>query len=422
MDAYRLALVGCMLWGGRFLVPLAIVSALWNYYLQRQNTMPTVDVYFHINLTIVLGSCLQAYIGSVLIRRFVGNPLQMSAFIQLWRFALCAGFASCLISPLISLGGIALLTGEWHAAQFASDFREWWLGDSFGAIAVTPLLLSLLCRSNISLKEQKVHRLVIPGGLLAIITLMLFIGYSANQEQKRMADFHLQQDVNLFEQTFNEQIGINIAALNTLEAIIVANRQVTAGEFRTVANLIFDDIPAMKVVAWSPLVQADGLDDYVKHIRTLPEMAGFTVKGPPSSNNAPYFFPLYIEPMSKNKQAQGQNFYPRPNWKQALQRVSNDHENIAIDLPDGFKKRNNVHVAILQPVLADHQDHPNKQLIGYTFCAFNADTLIQLALQKSGLAKYVMLRVYYKDDIEIFSSNLEARQGNAAWRIWPNDH
>jgi signal transduction histidine kinase/DNA-binding response OmpR family regulator/integral membrane sensor domain MASE1 len=393
------ALAGCLLWGGKFLLPLALVTVLWNYYLQPQATVLIMDTSLVLMLSFVLATGLQAYIGSRLIKRFVGNPLYMCNFKQLWRFALCAGFASCLIAPLISLGVITFSNGDWQQAQFLSDFQQWWLGDSFATIAVTPLLLSLLCRSDMPFKEQKVQRLAIPGGLLVIITLMLFIGYSSNKEQASMADFHLQQKANLFKQTLNEQLNINFASLNTLEAVIIASSRVTAKEFRIVANHIFEDIPSLKVVGWAPLVPAEQLDDYVKQLRSLPELADFTVTGLPSSNYDPYLFPLYIEPRLKNVAQLGQNIYPMAHWQQAMQRVSNGHDNVAIDIPEHFKKRNNIHIASLHPVLLDHK------LQGYTYAALNAETLIDLALEKSELANQVQIRLYDNDDIEIFSSS-----------------
>ncbi len=93
------------------------------------------------SLGIAVGNTLESVVGVWLVNRFAGGRHAFERPRDIFRFAwLAAGMATVLSSTLgtlsLCLGGLAPWT------NFGPIWLTWWLGDSSGAILVTPVLLT----------------------------------------------------------------------------------------------------------------------------------------------------------------------------------------------------------------------------------------------------------------------------------------
>src|SRR5882724_1314527 len=98
------------------------------------------------SLGIASGNTLEALAGCYLVTRFADGRNAFERSQNIFRFVLFAGIISAAISA--SIGTATLVMGglaDWP--HYSSIWLTWWLGDGFGAVIVTPLIL-LWCESH----------------------------------------------------------------------------------------------------------------------------------------------------------------------------------------------------------------------------------------------------------------------------------
>ena len=87
-----------------------------------------------------LGAALQALAGTWAVRRWVSQPLLFSEPRDLLAFLGLGAILSTLISATVGVGSLWTL-GLLPAAQAASNWLHWWLGDTLGVLIATPIVL-----------------------------------------------------------------------------------------------------------------------------------------------------------------------------------------------------------------------------------------------------------------------------------------
>src|SRR5439155_24699161 len=88
-----------------------------------------------------VGKTLEAVVAVVLLRRSIGAVISFGRLRDVLAFVTLAAFGSTTISATIGVTSLCL--GEVQPwSSFASLWWVWWLGDSSGALLVTPLLLT----------------------------------------------------------------------------------------------------------------------------------------------------------------------------------------------------------------------------------------------------------------------------------------
>jgi integral membrane sensor domain MASE1 len=92
------------------------------------------------SIVTAVGATLQALAGRALIARYIGLPLRFDNLTQLVALVALGGPLACLIASSIGVATL-LLVGALTAAQFASNWLMWWVGDVVGVIVFLPLVL-----------------------------------------------------------------------------------------------------------------------------------------------------------------------------------------------------------------------------------------------------------------------------------------
>ncbi|HKK16225.1 MAG TPA: MASE1 domain-containing protein, partial [Gammaproteobacteria bacterium] len=142
--AAGVALAAVLLKGPRVL-PGLLVGAFCSQFISYVDTTTTKAIIFslYIALGTALGSVLQAWLGAVLIERFVGRNDSLTRDSQIIRFLGLGGPVSCLCSASVGVS-ILLLGNVIHPGEALLTWGTWWVGDSIGVLIVTPVLFILL--------------------------------------------------------------------------------------------------------------------------------------------------------------------------------------------------------------------------------------------------------------------------------------
>jgi PAS domain S-box-containing protein len=135
-----IALAAVLLWGWRACPGIALgalLANIWTIFGPSSPVSPAAGL--AIGVTIAAGNTLEPLLGAYVLGRLTGrrDPLERAVDI----FALAAAcVAGCLVGATI--GATSLYAGGligW--GEYANIWWTWWLGDTAGALIVTPLLL-----------------------------------------------------------------------------------------------------------------------------------------------------------------------------------------------------------------------------------------------------------------------------------------
>ena len=232
-------------WLGSFLVNLGTTldtSSLWAGFVSV--ALP---------LGIGAGAALQAVVGAVLVRRYVGipNPLVRERHVAV--LLLLAGPVSCLINATVGVLSLGV-AGRLAASEYAFSWWTWWVGDTIGAFLVTPLVLLWADRT----RPDWPHRpatVTVPLAVMAALCVALFVYVSGRDQDRVRLAFAFQSD------------SMTRAIENRLEAVreSLHGLQTSQGErptvdrrrFARVAQSLLARRALVQTLSWNPRV-ADG--------------------------------------------------------------------------------------------------------------------------------------------------------------------
>lgn len=92
------------------------------------------------SIAISIGNTLEGILGCYLVNRFASSQRFFERASDIFRFAFLAGTVSTAVSATIGVTSLELAGfADW--SKYSTIWCTWWLGDSSGAIIITPLLL-----------------------------------------------------------------------------------------------------------------------------------------------------------------------------------------------------------------------------------------------------------------------------------------
>lgn len=99
------------------------------------------------SLGIALGNTLEGVVGCWLVSRFAGGRRAFERPQDIFKFAILAGMLSTALSATIGTNSL-LMRGLDTWSNFWPIWLTWWMGDTVGAMVVTPLLVVWFSRRN----------------------------------------------------------------------------------------------------------------------------------------------------------------------------------------------------------------------------------------------------------------------------------
>ena len=321
--AAGIALACVLMFGLRMLPAIAIGSLCVDLTLAlQQGTFG--PALLPVPIGIALGATLQAFIGALLVKRFVQQPLTLSEPRDVAAF-LCVAFVSCVVNPIIA-NFVHWFFGSVSVADLPLNAAAWWIGDLLGVLIATPIILTLLGRP----RDAWAPRRRSVGLTLALLTVLLALGIRQviewNAERVRTAFGH---DAANAVQALGTQLREPLQALEALNGVFIASDNVDAAEMRaaTRAWLVPGRLQAM---TWTERVQRKDLPAFEAETRTERGMERFkafdrkdagTAAMPPGWPGDDMLVVRYIEPQFGNAGVVGVNVMSVPEARRAIERT-----------------------------------------------------------------------------------------------------
>lgn len=224
--AAGIAMAATIAWGPSLTIAVFFGSIATNVRPEELLAHPLDQIL--IQICLALGSSIQAYLGSL-----IYNALEkrLTNSVSVKRLAL----ETVLLGPVACLSAASLATSAltaFHvieAKAFLANWTWWWLGDSFGAGVLCPILIRMQRRVRSRLTRSAATRyLLTPAAIcgLIVLSLTVFLHNSNIQNQKSLEhtvkDIHqsIQHDVNQIMQHMQmlTEISRSVDPLTVIES------------------------------------------------------------------------------------------------------------------------------------------------------------------------------------------------------------
>ncbi len=258
---------------------------------------------------IALGSTIQAWLASALVRYFLKDAWSRLDYdYDIIKFLLLAGPLACLVSA--SFGNITLyLFGIISAKEIGFNWWNWWMGDTIGVLLVAPLTLMFLLRHN-NLWHSRQITVAIPTFAAAVGILITYLYVSENelnQFKQRIAE---QGGLIAYQLQFKEYPAHEI--IHSLDNLIQIAPNLGYADFEKFTRQVFQEHPNIQALSWNTIVTAQERTQFESAMAKSFSIPNFKIterdannKLRPASSRNRYIVVRYITPLEKNRPALG---------------------------------------------------------------------------------------------------------------------
>ncbi|SEI70978.1 diguanylate cyclase (GGDEF) domain-containing protein [Allopseudospirillum japonicum] len=411
---------GSKLWPGVFLGNLLFnLSIHWRW----QNTL-NFDESLQA-LVMALGASAHVLLAFYLLRPRIHNLFQLAKEEDAFFFVLYAGALTSLVSAGIGSSALHFIgQSEYANTSWWDSAFSWWMGDTFGAVLVTPVVLLMLrCFHQgylcFSYRAQALPLPVISGDskdqdhhhwqsnndrrlfilLLGIALGVILLNYFYLQQQREQLSAHFAKDVQVVEARLQAWMQKNLKDLSSLERQYTQNQGLTPTEFRDATWQIFRTNPSVRAYSWDPLIHIDQRQTFEQDTRTLLARSDYQVRGETLSGHQldHLLLPVkYVEPLYVNQAALGFNLLSKEDRQRWVIQAQSQSGPIATQILRLVQDQQQPAFLILHPVYQQAGEAlmtSSKHLAGYMVGVFTVDSLIKLALQEANL-NFVAVSAY----------------------------
>lgn len=274
---------------------------------------------------IASGATLQAWVGSWLVRRVLGDAWRVLEHERdALRFLLVGGVLAGVLSATIGTAGLRIF-GPLSASEVLYTWWTWYVGDVIGILVFAPLTLALLERRDALWRERR-RRILAP---LAITLVLAIMAFHTTGRWERLEQLDRLRDVGeALARDLSNRFHTHKEVLSALRYFIEANPDLEFGTFTQFTRATLHDNPDLLALNFSPLVRADERDAVETRMRErLPggrfqilerDPAGRLVPAGPRAEYAPV---THIIPWAPNTAVVGFDNLSEPIRRAAVERV-----------------------------------------------------------------------------------------------------
>jgi len=294
--AAGVALAVILIYGRRVLPGLFVGIFCTQFYISFGSiTVDTIPNALWLTLIKSNASCLQAMVGSMLIRHFVGKQDVLLDLPEVLRFFFYGALLSSLISPTICIS-VFYFQDILSASDFLFSWFTWWVGDVIGVFIFTPIVLAFFAQPR---SIWHLRRTSVATPLLLLLLLLVFVLFYSQQEEQERINRLFEHRVERVQNILEDEINAHKNIAENLAAFFKASEVVTVDEFRIMTQPSLLQHPDLVAIEWIPR----SLD----YANLSANKVRFSIK--------------YAEPYEANKRAVGFDIMQNPTALKTLNKV-----------------------------------------------------------------------------------------------------
>ena len=258
-----LALAAMLVGGYRLLPGVAIASFTVSVLGVYVNFGKIDNTSIVLSCFIALGACLQATVSAYLIKKRLNNNLALDNNKQILQFFLIGGPLACLINSCIGAGSLYLLNIIPNTAILENWF-SWWLGDAFGVLTITPIVLILFAHPR-KIWASRRWNVMLPLLICLSLAITAFVFIRDREEQKQQLEFRLEAE--RITQQLQNNLNIHSEAVKNIERFFASSDHIDRTNFSNfVANTI-ENHKEITSLFWAPKISNDFKVTFEKNVR-----------------------------------------------------------------------------------------------------------------------------------------------------------
>ena len=342
-------------------------------------------------MVIASGATLQAALGAFLIRRLGVDPLTPAVEHWMLTYLLAAGVLTCTLGATFGTLAVTFVNHAGGSLGGLLDWLTWWLGDSLGTVAGTPLFLALLPGGRPDRHAR--HGLLclrLSATLLALLVInQLYLSHLGSLLER---SFH--QDVQLIEARIQSSIQQSSRDLIRIGQQIAGVDELAPEQFREIVSVPLEQNPAVRAYSWDPLVSRADRAEFERRTRARLNDPEYVIRGESPPGEEALIPVQYVEPLAENRAALGFNLYSLENRRQWVLQAQSQGQAVATGMLRLMQAPDEPGLLILQPVyrqLGTRLLQGRRELIGFIVGVITASRFFDVALQESGI-EHVGLR------------------------------
>jgi len=384
---------------GAKMVP-GVFLGCFAYNATFQNTsLADYDLsYIATAIIIASGATLQTLLGAYLIKRFGAHPIQPSSYRGLFKFMLWAGFATCMVNATIGTSAIYFFTDSSGNSGFLLDWLSWWMGDTFGSIVVTPLLLCLFGCSQIDNLQRRAFILAQLAVLVVSILILNKIFLNHLDQQVRRG---FEQDVKILDAQLQATIQQNFADLAMLEGVLTAGHLTEPALFRERVLDIQTNNASVLAYSWDPVVPQFQRAEFEQLTARLLDRSDYKVRGESLGEADPLIPVQFVEPIETNTAALGFNLLSLEDRRAWVLKSQESGRPVATQILHLTQAPNEPGLLILHPVYISADEASlltrNKRLAGFMVGVFTVERMFNSTLIDAGV-QHIHFKLYELDE------------------------
>lgn len=351
--------------GLRYLPAIALGSFVVQATMLGSQALPLA-------LAIGCGAAAQAAAGTLLMRRWCGQPLLLASPREVAGYLGAAALAG-VVSP--SCATLALqAAGVIDPAQMGLVWTIWWTGDLMGVLIATPITLALIGQP----RRAWVPRRLSVGLPLLLTTLLVGLGVAATMEwdrQRDRADFT--REAANAAQTLAGRLREPLLALEGVHGLVKVKPLPTRGEFEQATRGFLTEDSPLIALGLALRVPRAGLAQFTADAASDRFPNGFQVRdrtragdrAPPPGEDVLAI--RLIEPLSRNAGALGINVRSVPVAQIATEQAAVTGRAVASAGFQLSQDNEGVGIVIYQPL-----QRGTDGVAGYVFATLRPDALL----------------------------------------------
>jgi PAS domain S-box-containing protein len=217
-----------------------------------------------------VGAMLQAWVGALLIRRFVRLPAVLNAPRDIVLAGVLGALVACIVSPSVATPAL-LAEGVIQRGNWLPNWFTWWTGDTMGVLIGAPLALTLIGRPREDWRPR-MRTLGLPMLLAVALLVSAMLELDRVDRQRLVATF--ERDADRLAGNAQSRLAAPLHALQALhsaarrrgdldaDTLREASRWWLAQPIQLQATGLGVRVPLAELAAFEARARADGLAGY----------------------------------------------------------------------------------------------------------------------------------------------------------------
>ncbi len=302
-----ISLAAVLIWGNPLLFGVFLGSALLNTSMAISGGSDFNLALLTVASEIALGSCLAAWVGASLIKKWIGFPNALMDEWSILTFFVVGGPVASIVSASVGVASL-YLNGVISFSQIIYSWVTWWTGDAIGVLIAAPLVFILFAQPR-SLWRNRFKTVGIPLVISCILMVSVFITTSNNEQQKIERTFH--ENAKEMSDLLFSDFTKNIDALKPLRGLYLASDKVQAEDFRLFTSDLVNGTNGLTALSWNQYVSNEERKSF-EETMVKEGFNNFTINERdhlgqviPALERKSYVVVTFVEPYAENKIVHG---------------------------------------------------------------------------------------------------------------------